>query len=161
MYEYATDEGLTRLVRVGPVDVRLGAGRRDLDVMSTPGHPLGDLPAMLLGATRDRVAVALHDIEEAHQTTSSSASTRAASGGHRSSSASRRLPPATSSRCSGSLESNSVTASAKSVGPSFGGRRSAGSPTGSRIAAQARGRTRGSDVVAPERGRQKPTEPPP
>src|SRR5260370_36309634 len=114
IYDDAADGRATWFVCVRPVDVRVGAGGGHLDVMTAPGHTLGHLPAVLLGTTRDRLAVPLYDVEQAHQTTSRRASTTAASVGRRSSSTTRRFPAATNSRRRGSFTSNSPTASANS-----------------------------------------------
>ena len=60
--------------RVRPVDVRLRAGREHGDPVVPLDQPLGERAGVLLGAAGDLLAVALHDVEDAHQTTSPIAS---------------------------------------------------------------------------------------
>ena len=84
-------------------------------------QPLRERARVLLGAARDLLAVALHDVEDAHQTTSLIASSIATLASTSVSSCSRRRPRATSSRRRSSSRTTRSMASATSSAPAHSG----------------------------------------
>ncbi len=124
---------------VRPVDVRRRARGCDLDLVAARRHPLGHLSAVLLGAARNRLAVALYDVEQTRITRPRAARRRCR--GRAARPRARRLVGDRAAISSARTACDAVSSASTSpinAGPCASGSNRAASPTVSGIAAHAR-----------------------